>query len=208
MRVIIFLSVHKVELVGGESWLEHNSVAIAAITAAALAAFVAVANHRAQLRHDREMRNRDHVRDTIDNAIDSANRTRTAMNRFLSLLTTIEDRRGEPNVELPAENIQELIERREETIASIRLMASSQTRLAIRLGAKAPVAKAHKALLSAFLAVFKYAFKGVLENRPSDIREEDTQREQKLESAFGEFRTACEGWFADAPRRPFFRRRR
>lgn len=208
MHTAFLLGVQKVELVGGESWFEHNSVAIAAITAAALAAFVAIVNQRAQLKHDRKMRNRDHIRDTIDNAIDTANRTRTAMRQFLSTLTTAEDQRSEHDVELPPEMVNRLTQLREKTISNIRSMRSAQTRLESRLEEDDSVVDAHKAMLSAFLTVFENTFKGIRANRPSATREEDSQREEELKSAFVGFQNACRDWFADAPGRSWLRLRR
>lgn len=195
MHGTIAAAVQKVELVGGESWFEHNSVAIAAITAAVLAALVAIVNRRAQLTHDREMRNRDHIRDTIDSAIDVANQTRTVMNQFLSLLDTVEGRRVDPEADLAESLVKSLLGLREKTIASIRLMASSHTRLAIRLEEDDPVTVSYKGVLSAFIAVFKHTHLGVTANRPSATCVGDSQRDEELALSFREFQNACRSWF-------------
>lgn len=90
----LIAGVQKVELVGGESWLSHDLgsilLAVAAITAAGLAAWVATRNHRQQLEHDRSLRKEDHIRDTIDAAVASANDALLTINGFLSNVQTTE----------------------------------------------------------------------------------------------------------------------
>ena len=59
--MIFIAAVQQVELVSGESWWHQNSgslvLAVAAVTAAVVAAYVAIHNQRQQLAHDRFLRN-------------------------------------------------------------------------------------------------------------------------------------------------------
>jgi hypothetical protein len=188
------LAVQEVELVGGESWLEHNSVAIAAITAAALAALVAVINQRAQLRHDRELRNHDHIRDTLDDAIIVANNARTAVEHFFNLVTTAEDQRQEKQRQLSKEAIDHLAEQREQAFSQIQSMRRAKARLEIRLEDSDRVVKAYQETLDAFAGLFRQTFRGIRKNRDAASREEDADREQTLDMAFSSFQTACREW--------------
>src|SRR4051794_13194257 len=86
----VLAKVQKVELVGGEGWLEHNTIALAAIGAAALAALVAILNRRAELRHDREMRNRDHIREIIDSSYQEVGQAVKAVSDLMGVVQASE----------------------------------------------------------------------------------------------------------------------
>jgi hypothetical protein len=200
-------AIQKIELIGGESWLEHNSVAIAAITAAALAALVAVLNQRAQLKHDREMRNRDHIRDTIDSAIASANEALLAVGNFHSNVATAEEwrEREMPDQEDKAAKAasrereerwsSELDRERDEAYPLIQSMRAANIRLEIRLGAAHPIVLSHDATRAAFFELFSASMGGVGKNRAQTERDKDGDLSRAVRDHFLEFRTAAQRWF-------------
>lgn len=203
MWLAFALGVQKVELVGGESWLEHNSVAIAAITAAALAAFVAIANHRAQLRHDRAMRNRDHTKDAIDTAVVAANELRIRVDRFFAAVKTEEENREAANYSQSDARLKALMEKRQDVLAGLHAMRAERTRLEIRLDESDPIVETYVSMFDAFIAVAKATFAGISEDRSPELREGDATRKQELRTALAAFQAACRAWFADPPRRRF-----
>jgi len=193
----LIAEVRQVEIIGGEGWLEHNSVAIAAIVAAGLAALVSVVNRRAQLKHDREMRSQDHVRDAIDDAIVCADETRNALKYFVAVLTSAEDHREEQEAPLSEEVINYLTEQREKTFVQVQAMKGARSRLEIRLEEADAVVETYQKLLQAFTSAFKESFKGIPENRESVTREGDAARGQQLENAFYAFQAACRHWLRE-----------
>jgi hypothetical protein len=201
---MVLLGVQKVELVGGESWLEHNSVAIAAISAAILAALVAVSNRRAQLRHDRELRNREHVRDGMDTAIVVANEVRTATDKFVIAVTMFEDRRGSLRPTEQEARQAPLNDEREKVLTLLQDMRAARSRLEIRLEESDPVLETYRSTLGGFLDVFGEVHVGIDQNRPARTREGDAEREEEVRTHFLSFQDACRKWFADGPRRRLF----
>lgn len=200
--------VQKVELVGGESWLEHHSVAVAAITAAGLAAMVAVLNQRAQLKHDRYLRNRDHIRDTLDAAIAVANEMHVDVETFLISVTTLEGHRDGMGAVSLKDNEHSLEEKRWKVVSELQAMKAAQSRLEIRLEEEDPILEAYDATRRAFATLIQHSHVGVSENRPRDVREGDARRQGELESCFAALRKACRDWLADQPRRRLVRLRR
>jgi len=182
--------VQKVEIVGGESWLEHNSVAIAAITAAILAATVAVLNHRRQLAHDRSLRNQDHVRDTIDEATKVCGIAYQATIRLIAALGTLEaSLKRDPGA--PREIV---MEARNASGERMQEMVTELTRLEMRLGRKHAVANAYRETLRGIATMLR---EKVLEPdaETAEVLKLREEREKALNDAYDEYRDACYAWF-------------
>jgi hypothetical protein len=195
--------IRQVELVGGESWLEHHSVAVAAITAAVLAALVSVLNQRAQLKHDRYLRNRDHIRDTLDAAIAIANEMNVAAENFLISVTTFESHRADMSP-APLEMTEgSLEEERWKTVSQLQAMKAAQSRLEIRLEDEDPILKAYDTTRRGFASLLQNVHRGITEDRPQAVREGDEGRVSELEKYFADLRKACRDWLTDPPRRRF-----
>jgi hypothetical protein len=197
--------VQKVELIGGESWLEHHSVAVAAITAAVLAALVSVLNQRAQLRHDRYLRNRDHIRDTLDAAIAIANEMNVDAENFLIAVTTLEEHRADMDPGALEKNKSSREEERWKVVSRLQAMKAAQSRLEIRLEEEDPILEAYDATRRAFASLLQHVHRGIRENRPEAECEGDDGRVAELELHFASLRKACRDWLTDPPRRRFAR---
>jgi hypothetical protein len=178
--------------------LEHNTIAIAAISAALLAALVAILNRRAELRHDREMRNRDHIREVVDLTYVEAGQVMTKVSELMGAVHGTEAWRKESNDEL-SESVIEAIDSdldEKDTSAHISIMnlAPATGRLEMRLGNSHPIARTHRILRGAIRAMYDRAPSSLRENRPDDAMEVDEQLTNAVSSAHAEFREACFQW--------------
>jgi hypothetical protein len=194
------LAVQKVELIGGESWFEHNSVALAAITAALLAAMVAILNRRAELRHDREMRNRDHIREIVDSSYQEVGQAIKKISDLMGVVLGIEEWRKEAGtewVENPAlvqELDRELEAARDQAHSTLPNLLTTNSRLEMRLGKEHPVATTHDEVRLAIKAVYDHAPISFKSTREQDAKEIDERLKDAAGSAYAEFREACFKW--------------
>jgi len=207
----LFAGVEKVELIGGEGWLEHNSVAIAAIIAAVVAAGVAILNRRAQLRHDRAMRNREHIRDTIDEAVATVNDAAKTVATFQMKVQATDDHWGhfqrvefEESVPLDArQRVQhELQNTRNELYSSsqevdqiLGQLISMKVRMVTRLGDAHPVVASYNDFEFSVQEIYSSGAGAIHMLRPQGMRDDDQLRLEDLGERFREFREACYGWF-------------
>jgi hypothetical protein len=199
----LLLAVQKVELVGGQSWLEHNSVALAAIGAASLAALVAILNRRAELKHDREMRNRDHIREVVDASYVEVELAIKTISKLFGVVRGTEAWRDNLDPEAEAgltddhlqEIDQELREADDRTHAALLDLVATTGRLAMRLGAKHAIPKKHREVRQAIDVLYSRAPSSLGENRAQDEREADLSAQEKAASTHAEFREACFDWF-------------
>jgi hypothetical protein len=203
--------VQKVELIGGESWLEHDSIAIAAISAAVLAALVAILNRRAQLDHDREMRNRDHVRDTIDEVVELTSEAVKATSLFHTQLRTVESKRKQQAMaEVDEETFsagqeEELVSFEEELgtranhlYEALVALHPVNVRLIMRLGETDAICETFETTRKAIEVFYVEGVPGLDGNR--DSAQQDNQRKEEVRDSFSTFRYACYGWFKDKPK--------
>jgi hypothetical protein len=209
----LLAAIKKVELVGGESWLEHNSVAIAAIIAAVVAASVAILNRRAQLRHDREMRNREHTRDTIDEAVGTINEAARAVATFQMKVQATDHNwehfaRVEADKSLPLDAQQrvrqdlqksrnELHSSSQEIDQIIGELVSMKVRMVTRLGKEHPIVSSYTAFELSVQELYVSEAGAIHMLRPDSMREDDQWRLDTLRNRFKEFREACYRWFND-----------
>jgi hypothetical protein len=209
----LLAGVEKVELIGGEGWLEHNSVALAAIIAAIVAAAVAILNRRAQLRHDRAMRNREHIRDTIDEGVATVNDAAKAVATFQLKVQVTDDnweqsQRVESDESTPLDARQrvqqelqnarnDLYLRSVEVDQMIGELFSIKMRMVTRLGEAHPVVASYDRFVLAVQEFYFSAAGAIHMLRPPDAREDDHLRLDQLRERFKEFRESCYQWFND-----------
>jgi hypothetical protein len=209
--------VQKFEQVGGEGWLSSHIgsilVAIAAISAAGLAAHVAIRNQRQQLAHDRHLRNQDHLRDTIDAAVASASDAVLALSMFLSNIQAVEIWRETSDEALgdagalqedrvaarKAEEkwLGELMAERDTCYPKLNVMRATNVRLELRLGGRHPIVSSHERTREALFTLMSEAIGGILAIRPKSVSDGDDDRLDAAGDAFSDFRSACSRWFSE-----------
>jgi hypothetical protein len=195
-----------------ENWLEHNSgsilLALAAIAAASLAALVATLNHRGQLAHDREMRNRDHTRDTIDAAVEGANQAIDRATDFSAVVKTGARRGYAPRSGRKGEKTKQQKDWEREVVDSMTAahqtnvaMQANNVRLELRLGLAHEIVNKQSSLRQA-LSDWEDVLRSYL-TRNEDAAEvepfNDDKSAENVGAVFGEFRGACRDWFEDQP---------
>jgi hypothetical protein len=199
----LLADLQKVELIGGESWVAHNSVAFAAIAAATLAATVAILNRRAELKHDRDMRNRDHTRDVIDQSYVQIAQTIKEVSELMGMVQGTEISREEaasdpnsaPETSQQKRKVdQELDTGRDRMHPIIMDLFTTSARLEMRLGEGHPVAETHHRVRSSIAEICDRAPSSLDTNRGPEEREIDNRYRAKSASAHTEFRRACFNW--------------
>lgn len=197
-----------------ESWWAHNAgsvvLAVAAIFAASLAAYVASRNVRRQLANDRVLRTQDRREDTIDSAVASANEAVIGVNSFASDVMTTEVWRGTAEEVLADRSSSaddkavavsagkkwrgELEAKRDECYPKLNAMRAANIRLELRLGDEHPIVTTHDATREALFALFAESAGGVAESRDQMTRDGDDARIDDVGNAFTAFRDACYAW--------------
>jgi hypothetical protein len=194
----VLAGVRKVELVGGEGWLEHNMIALAAISAALLAALVAILNRRAELRHDREMRNRDHIREMIDSCYQEVGEAITKVSDVFGVVQGTEawraDNEDVNTSPITPELDRELEKARNQAHPYLPNLLRANSRLEMRLGTEHPVATTHEDVRSAIEALFEHAPASIAIDREQEAREMDIQLTKKAGATYAQFREACFNW--------------
>lgn len=145
----LLLGVQRVEVVGGESWLAHNSGSLVLAVAAFLAAYVALRNHRQQLDNDRLLREREHMQDAVDSALESINSVVDRLGDLGACVGTRDNRKLEwAEDEGSSENY--LSWQQEASDALVRVaegltsMKLDRARLEIRFGFEHPILVSHR----------------------------------------------------------------
>lgn len=194
----VLSAVQKVELVGGESWVEHNTIALAAVSAALLAALVAILNRRAELRHDREMRNRDHIREMIDSCYQEVGEAITKVSDVFGVVQGTEAWRAD-NEEVDTTPVtqelnRELEKARNQAHPYLPNLLRANSRLEMRLGTEHPVATTHEDVRRAIQALYDHAPASIATDREQEARGIDVQLTDEAGAAYAEFREACFDW--------------
>jgi hypothetical protein len=220
-----------VHLVGGDPWW-HQVIgpALIAVTAV-IAAWIAArtANHRqqeqllhdrdlqaAQLAYDREQRNRQHVRDTIDSAVRSLDATMRQSAEYQALILTGDEERDEcrriaDDEALPDADRAAAIRRYDEAMNEVGAatrkgfdmsteLISESFRLSLRLGIEHPICKGHAAYREAYGTSFE-----ILRNLPTvKMTDEDRKKVKAADAAEGaamiDFLSSCRSWFESEQR--------
>lgn len=196
-----------------KSWWDKNSgdllLSVAAIVAASLAAFVSIQNRKKELAQDRYLRDREHVRDTLDATVATMSAAQTAVGDFYAHVTHGEVFRDEQRqiaeqavppetakLEAREEELQEVLEaQRDKARPLLQELAVSQVRLGIRLPEDHPIVTKHSAAYDAADNLFLALLPGVDDNRPQAHREADVKRNKLRHALNGNFRNACRDWF-------------
>lgn len=200
-----------------ESWWDKNSgdllLAVAAIVAATLAAFVSIQNRNKELAQDRYLRDREHVRDTLDATVATMSAAQTAIGNFYVRVKYFEAFRDEQRqiakakvppetakLEAREKEVQEdLGALREKAQPLVQELAVSHVRLGIRLPEDHPIMVEHEAAYGAANEMFTALLPGVVDNRPAAEREADTTRNNLRYALNRDFRNACRDWFTTEP---------
>jgi hypothetical protein len=210
---MLFLAhTHQVELVNNESWWSQNSgsifLAVAAILAAGLAAYVATRNHRQELQHDRKMRNREATREVIDDSLERIGEALMLTATLGSEVWALEQERRpltEPgledeqqraaataSVEEAAKLVMGVIE---PAFDAANMMDTDRMRLAIRLGDGHPVVAHHRKTREALNQWHDAIVVGTKRNRSDDEAMDAQARLEEFGQAKSQLDAACRDWF-------------
>jgi hypothetical protein len=197
----VLQSVQKIELVGGETWLAHNSGPLVLALAAFLAAYVALRNHRQQLENDRHLRNKEHMQDAVDSALESINSALDKLGDLGSCVgTRDEEKREWEEAEAPTERYrkwrQEVSDAVRQSSDGLLSMRFDQARLELRFSNRHPIVARHQEVRTALDTWYDRLVEGVqkeFDGTLDDILEslEDTNSGQAIDA----FKAACRKWF-------------
>jgi hypothetical protein len=207
----VALAIQKVELIGGESWWSHNSgslfIGLAAIIAAGLAAYISIRNHKQQLAHDREIRDRDATRNAIENAVEGIANLVLKVVIFSAQVDRIEKSRR-PVEKTDSEGEGQSSERQEEIAgiltatkkalpeihAATNRMHANTFLLAIRLGKNHSITTAHAKTQRALKQWFLNVNRGRSKNRDEAQRKEMDDLVSEVGASREKFESACFNW--------------
>lgn len=187
--------VQEVELVSDQSWWSENAssvlLAVAAIGAAFLAAWVANRNHKRQLAHDRDLQNQDHIREVIDAASLSATDAHAALGDYVFSEGGTEEWRSD------------LFNDAQGKINAIKNLTY---RLKIRLGEDSEIAKKHDAICDELQNLLDDEVKQRGGDRAGEssgsLADDDAEvaRWAPIRVTFREFREQCYARFNEQPK--------
>jgi hypothetical protein len=201
-----------VEVVGGDDKALHiilalagsGFVAVAAISAAVVAARTANRRQQAQLDHDIEVRRHEHMRDALDNAaerlynafealavyelrIDEAEKARAALKEAQG----DEQAQAESQVDTAHAEVEDA---RHITTPLLLAMQASEFQLKLRIGGDNPTVRAYESAKVSFAAVRNALDKGSVRDRTDDEKSECDALDAESTSAYEEFLAAAEAW--------------
>jgi hypothetical protein len=197
------LGVQKVELVGGEGWLAHNSGSLVLALAAFLAAYVASRNHRQQLENDRHLRNKEHMQDAVDSALESINVTTDKLGDLGACAGTRDEKKLEwAEAEEPTKSFRQW--QREssgalrEAFDGLMSMRFDRARLELRFSGRHPIVVRHQAVQAELQKWYDSLAEGVQKGFDQTLEHllvtlEDTNSG----GAISAFKSACREWFDD-----------
>jgi hypothetical protein len=212
--VVLGAKTLEVEIVGNEWWeslLGPALIATAAVIAAFVAAYTANKRQREQLSHDRALKARDHLRNTLDDAVERVigavevyaefaayiGVNESLRQRNLKVLadadSTEEEKKSarNSNKEILAENSAFS----EKATARGAELIATQGRLRLRLGSTDPIVEAYEELVGSYMKLENNLAQGVIRNRDQDKREEGEEADQQTTEDFQQFMRTCEAWF-------------
>ena len=224
IRAVVPLSIVEVEVVReafGFPPSGSNLVAIAAVAAALIAAYVAIRNHGKQLEHDQRMRDREHARLVVGSAIDRLVRAREVVAGFREAVRSLGVDRKRADHFNPKTDPPQMLSEIEATVrvgekkarAADRMLRTlipeleaDSTRLGIFVGAGMGVSKHHHEAIWAIGALHDSLVNGIDIAR---IRQEEEDEERFLNhfhEGRNSFEAACREEFryldpAEKPRR-------
>ena len=204
-----------VQLVGEPWWqglIGPVALAVAAILAAAIAAYVATHNHRRQLEHDRTERDREHARESIRaaaktvgeifeplTAYELAVRADDKATKEVEALETSEDERAKRAAAerqlKRAEKVRDTRVKAEPLV--VKTMVDSIS-LRISFGAESAVFQSYRELSLVFKQWFE-ACAPTKDGRTERDAREDDEANEEIHHALVAFQTACEDWSVQQP---------
>jgi hypothetical protein len=198
-----------IEMVG-ESWwhglLGPALLAVAAIVAAGLAAYVAIRNHRDQLAYDRAIRDREYGRESIRAATETIVETLDPLNTYeLAIRANDKATKHAEPVENSANEQAEASEQLKRRTKRVRMtrdnvgpllikMTADSISLRIALGADEPVVKRYRELSKAFNDRFRMCAPTDEGRAKREVAVRDGDPQAKAKAALEAFQTACEEW--------------
>lgn len=222
------LAVVNVHIVGGDPWW-HQAVGPALIAAIAIAAaWIAArtANHRQQeqlnhdrelqkeqLAYDREQRNRQHVRDAVDDSVRSVDAALRLMFEYEALILIGDDQRterrsvldgGPASPTVKAEALSALKEEMDEIHAKSQAvydanidLTSENLRLSLRLGKDHQIAKSQQALRDVYST--RHSTLEPMYKRPLTAKDREAIRSasKSTQAIFNSFYQDCRRWFEE-----------
>jgi len=197
-------AVQQVEIVRDGGWWQQNggsvAIAVAAVIAAGLAAYVAIRNTRQQLDHDRELRNREHIRDTIDEAASKASDLRTSIDKLVATVQALEKLRnaeeeaGQVDPERESNRKKLIGEREDEALSCLFPSREVAARLELRLDGQHSIVTSYRALHGALYTALVSSSLEPGEWRSQEIRDGDQLRGDEVKKAYDAFRQSCRSW--------------
>lgn len=201
--VTLLAAIQEVELVSDESWLRENLgpllLAVAAVFAAALAAWVASRNHKRQLMNDRILQRQDHIREVVDAASVTLADAHFAVQEYRFDIGVHGDGLDQAGME---QKRAELFVDAQDKIDAIKHQSH---RLRIRFGEEHEIPAANERAGDELQAMLddSVAKRGGNYTDASTLSPEDPGEEERWSSsvnaAFREFRKKCFTWFEGRP---------
>lgn len=177
-------------------------LALAAIGAAYLAAATAKANHRRQLDSDRELRDREHIRDVLDTVAERSQATSWAIRDWRHKLAKSEKARdvlqlsGEIDVERRLKEISgAVLDEALELNQQGQEMVFDTIRLTLRLGVDHEIVACHDRWSDELIALSDAREVVADRNRSAEEITEDRELEKRVSKASTNFLAACTRWF-------------
>jgi len=190
-------AIQEVELVSDESWLRENLgsvlIAVAAIFAAALAAWVANRNHKRQLTSERILQRQDHIREVVDAASVTLAEAHAAVHEYRFTQGG------------SAQGRSDLFDEAQDKINAINHQSH---RLKIRFGEEHEIPAANERVGDELQVLLddSVARRGGIHGADTTLAPKDPGEEERwasIRAAFKEFREKCFTWFeAREARRP------
>jgi hypothetical protein len=226
------LAVVEVNLVGGDPWWHQvigpALIAVTAIVAAAIAAQTANRRQATQLKenrvlqtellkdqlsHDRAQRNREHIRDTIDDAVQDIDALVRIMAEYQAEIITYDGNRDRLRREAEDETKhpetrslrrEHLRKRQDELVArsgrvfdALINLISDRARLSLRLGNDHLILKSQLLVTLAFQKRHDFLRPLAQKALTDEDRQQIKNQADTAEEAVKEFLDACRGWFAE-----------
>jgi hypothetical protein len=212
-----------VEAVGGDGKALHiiltlggsALVAVAAISAAVVAARTANRRQQAQLDHDIEVRRHEHMRDALDRAAERLYETFEALAVYELRIDEAEKARAELKGAHDRENASppdlnkteaqvdhahdEIEDARQESTPLLLAIQASEFQLRLRIGSDHPTAKTYESAKLSFAGVRRALDNGRIRDRTDDEKSECETLGDESTSAYENFLAAAEAWNSGTP---------
>jgi hypothetical protein len=193
----------EVEEVGETSllgqWGGPVVVALAAIIGASIAAAVSILNLRRQLDNDRRLRDREHIRDTLDSVAEHTQELNWELRSWRLDIEKAEQKRDALPPDAVREDLiaidRQLLQREVDLNQKVQATHKGSIRLMMRLGQGEPVPIKHLELADALHKSFDALGKAQERNRTDEEKAAADDCLLTAQNKQIEFWSACEEWF-------------